>query len=485
MLFNSYVFVLFFLPVFIIGYFSLNHYGHNRLAQLFLLGMSLWFYGYFHIKYLSIMAASILANYLVYKRLSSTEKKRRRKLLLAGAVSFNLGILFFFKYYNFFMSNVNQLCGTAIPMLNVMLPLGISFFTFQQLSFVIDAYEKKVPNYGFLNYASFVTFFPQLIAGPIVTHDELIPQFMDKRKKAFDWENFSKGIYIFAMGMGKKVLVADTLGNAVNWGFGNIAALDSTNALMVMLSYTLQIYFDFSGYCDMAIGISKMVNIDLPLNFNSPYKALTINAFWKRWHITLTRFFTTYIYLPLGGNRKGKLRTYIHVMIVFLVSGLWHGANWTFIFWGACHGIFSVITRHWKGFFSRLHPAVSWLLTFSFVNVTWVFFRADRMADGIQLIGQIAKLDFAGINPHIVECFYLPEVRLLSRYIFTGMDQYMPAFVAVFLLILLFCTLRLPNAYEKMLGFVPTVSRAILTAVLLVWCICSFSGISTFLYFNF
>ena len=197
-------------------------------------------------------------------------------------------------------------------------------------------------------YASFVTFFPQLIAGPIVTHDELIPQFIDEKKKRINWDNIAKGIYIFTIGMFKKVILADTFGNAVNWGFQNIAELDTSNALIVMLAYTMQIYFDFSGYCDMALGIGKMLNIELPLNFNSPYKALRITEFWDRWHITLTRFLTKYVYIPLGGNRRGRLRTYFNILIVFLISGIWHGANWTFILWGGVHGVFVILTRHFK-----------------------------------------------------------------------------------------------------------------------------------------
>ena len=217
--------------------------------------------------------------------------------------------------------------GTDFALRGVVLPLGISFFTFQQMSYVIDAYRGEVSQYNLLHYASFVSYFPQLVAGPIVTHDELIPQFLDEEKKRFRWESFSPGLFLFAMGLGKKVLVADLFGRAANWGFGNIAALDSTNAILVMLAYTFQVYFDFSGYCDMANGLGRMMNLELPVNFDSPYKAATITEFWDRWHKTLTRFFTRYIYIPLGGNRRGRLRTYLHVMIVFLVSGIWHGAH--------------------------------------------------------------------------------------------------------------------------------------------------------------
>ena len=376
MLFNSYEFLLFFLPICILGYFSINHFGQKILAQMFLLCMSLWFYAYFDLKYLLIILISVVCNYMFYLLLYRMIKQRGRKMVLFIALTINVGVLFYFKYYNFFIENINIIWKQDFTFKTILLPLGISFFTFQQISFVIDAYKGEIPRYGFINYASFVTFFPQLIAGPIVTHDELIPQFIDESKKHFSWDNFAKGIYIFTFGLSKKVLIADTFGNAANWGFANIDGLNAANAILTMLSYTFQIYFDFSGYCDMAIGIGKMMNIDLPLNFNSPYKALTITEFWSRWHMTLTRFFTKYIYIPLGGNRGGRLRTYINVMIVFLLSGLWHGANWTFILWGACHGIFSVIVRKYKTQVENLHPVLNWLITFTFINVTWEIGRA-------------------------------------------------------------------------------------------------------------
>lgn len=307
MLFNSYEFLLFFLPICIFGYFFLNQSNKKKIAQFFLLFMSLWFYAYFNLKYLLIILVSIMSNYIFYIFLNKTGKQSIRKLILFIALSINIGLLFYFKYYNFLIQNINIICKQDLTLKTILLPLGISFFTFQQISFVIDAYKKEIPQYGFIHYASFVTFFPQLIAGPIVTHDELIPQFMDESKKIFSWNNFSKGIYIFTFGLSKKVLIADTFGNAANWGFANVDILNTTNAFLTMLSYTIQIYFDFSGYCDMAIGIGKMMNIDLPLNFNSPYKAFTITEFWSRWHITLTRFFTKYIYIPLGGNRGGEI----------------------------------------------------------------------------------------------------------------------------------------------------------------------------------
>ena len=222
---------------------------------------------------------------------------------------------------------------------------------------------------------------PQLIAGPIVTHDELVPQLQDNAKKRFNFENFSRGVYIFSMGLAKKVLIADNLNTAVTMGYaligaGDWATMNSTNCALVMLSYTLQMYFDFSGYSDMAIGLGKMFNIDLPQNFNSPYKAVTILDHWKRWHITLTRFLTKYIYIPLGGSRHGDARTYLNIMIVYLLSGLWHGAGWTYVCWGALHGLFCVLTRWGRRVFDRIPKAINWFITFLFINLGFIIFRA-------------------------------------------------------------------------------------------------------------
>ena len=292
MLFNSYLFILIFMPLCLIGYFGLNRLNQKKLAMIYLLGMSLWFYGYFNPKYLVIISISIMANYLLYQIMMRVGGRMLRRMIFISGIAANIALLVYFKYTDFFISTVNSIADTDFSLLHITLPLGISFFTFQQISFLVDTYRKEVPVYDFVEYACFVTYFPQLIAGPIVTHDELIPQFRDNTKKHLNWENFSKGMYLFVLGLAKKVLVADTFGKVANIGFADVSALDSTNAIITMLSYTFQLYFDFSGYCDMAIGLGKMMNIDLPLNFNSPYKALTIVDFWKRWHMTLTRFFT-------------------------------------------------------------------------------------------------------------------------------------------------------------------------------------------------
>ena len=488
MLFNSYIFVLFFLPCCIGVYFGLNKLKLTRLAMYFLLGMSFWFYGYFNPSYLLIMGSSIVINYLVYLVLGrSAGRPVLRKICLAAALLFNVGLLFYFKYFDFFLENVNVVFKTDFTLRHIVLPLGISFFTFQQLSFVIDAYKGQLPRYNFVDYACFVTYFPQLVAGPIVTHDELVPQFMDPSKKTFNWDNFAQGLYAFVMGLSKKVLLADVLGKAVDWGFGDIAAMDSLEALIVMFCYTLQIYLDFSGYCDMAMGMAKMMNVDLPLNFNSPYKALDIRDFWDRWHMTLTRFFTRYIYIPLGGSRRGVMRTYINIMVVYLVSGIWHGANWTFIFWGVCHGLCTILTRQFSGLIGKIPAVLRWGLTFLFVNIMWIFFRADSVADAFQIIGTMLAVTTNGIDPALSECFATAEWRLLFYKIFQSeFIVYYPHVIMGASLLLVFASvLGMDNVYERMCRMKPSLCNAILIAVLLVLSVCSFAGVSTFLYFNF
>lgn len=483
MLFNSYIFILFFLPVCIGGYYCLNHIQKYDRGQLFLLAMSLWFYAYFHFSYLFIIMGSVAVNYVIFYVFQRVKRKHIRKWILGAGLAVNIGVLLYFKYMDFFIRNINTVFRKEYPLWGILLPLGISFFTFQQISFIVDAYREEVPSYSFLYYASFVTFFPQLVAGPIVTHDELIPQFQDRDRKGIDWEYMAEGIYIFVLGLAKKVLLADTFGNAVNLGYEKIETLNSTSALLVMLFYTIQIYFDFSGYCDMAVGIGKMFHVDIPVNFNSPYKARTITEFWDKWHMTLTRFFTKYVYIPLGGSRRGEGRTYLNVLLVFLASGFWHGAEWTFVFWGLCHGLFMVITRRFRCVFQKIPTVVNWLITFTFVNVTWVFFRADSMGQAFQFLKKIGNCDFGKTDEEILSCFRLIEFDFALQRMHVELDSVfiMAVFLVASMLIILLCK----NNMERTERFHGSLKKLAAAALLLVWCIFSFSGISTFLYFNF
>lgn len=491
MLFNSYIFIFIFLPLCLAGYFLLNRFGMKKAALAFLFGMSLWFYGYFNLSYLAIIISSILVNYLFYLLSKRVKAEKTRKYLKWLAVAANLGILFYFKYFDFFLSNLNAVFSTDFVLRNILLPLGISFFTFQQLSFVIDAFKGDVPNYDFLSYACFVSFFPQLIAGPIVTHDELVPQLMDEKNKRFNYSNFAPGLYIFAMGMAKKVLLADTLGTVVDYCFAaasdfRFEQINSAAAWIAAVAFTLQLYFDFSGYSDMAIGIGKMFNVNIPGNFNSPYKALSIVDFWKRWHLTLTRFFTKYVYIPLGGNRKGNVRTYVNIMIVFFLSGLWHGANWTFVVWGLMHGVGNCLTRMFKNLWSKLPKFIAWLFTFVYVVIAYVFFRADNLRQGWFIISRMLHISPGGIHKDIIGSFSQPELGLISSAL-GSMGIAQPGLI-VLLLFLAFCVficVFTKNSAERLEISSLSVKESLVTIVLLTWCIFSFAGVSTFLYFNF
>lgn len=471
------------MPIAIIGYFGLNRISKNILANVFLIAMSLWFYGYFNKYYLAIICTSILVNWCLSRLLHRIEKK---KLLLILGILFNISIIFYFKYFDFFVSNINIIFSKNFELRNIVLPLGISFYTFQQISFIVDSYHGETEEYNFIEYALFVSFFPQLIAGPIVLHKEMIPQFNNPEKRKLSQENLSKGIYFFAIGLLKKVIIADTFGKSVAWGFSAIDQMSSLEALLVSLAYTFQIYFDFSGYCDMAVGIGKMFNIDMPINFNSPYKATSIIEFWKRWHMTLTRFLRTYIYFPLGGSKKGKVRTYVNIMIVFLVSGLWHGANWTFIVWGGIHGIAQCLNRMFSKTWEKIGSVTQWFLTFMFVNFAWVIFRVDTLKDGVLVLKKIISMNDLTLSDAFLNCFQRTEILGLQKYV--KFFNYLPSKITGFNMWILFAiaafiVLNAKNISE--MNYKPNGRNAILTVIMLTWSIMSLAGVSTFIYFNF
>lgn len=487
MLFNSYLFIFAFFPLVLLGYFGLQHFGQKRLAVGFLVMMSMWFYGNDNIKYLFILMISIVLNYLIVEGMDKMRKGTARFCLFLAGLALNLGILFYFKYYDFFIENVNSALKTDFALLHLMLPLGISFYTFQQLSYVIDSYRRDCEKYGLLEYAAYVSFFPQLIAGPIVYHDELIPQLRREQNHHFQFENASRGIYAFALGLAKKVLIADTFSKVVVIGYDNIGELNTVSVLVVMVCYSLQIYFDFSGYCDMAYGIGYLFNIELPINFNSPYKAASIVEFWDRWHMTLTRFFTKYIYIPLGGSRRGKVRTYINVMFVFLVSGIWHGANWTFILWGVINGIGNVLTKLFGRFFRWVPRAVGVIATFCFATFAWSLFKAESIGQAKQLWGQLGNFGDGAIYAPITETVNdLVEVKIISRLAGGGILESCPWLpLIVFIVLALLACFFLKNTQEKAADNNYGNKRIVWTVVLMLWSILSLSDVSEFLYFNF
>jgi len=389
MLFNSYEFIFLFLPITFFIYFYLNKKRLTELSKGFLVFASLFFYSWWNIAYLPLILVSMLFNYVIGKQLSAYEHKKNnysKKGLLTFGIIANLGLLGYFKYSDFFIENFNTVFSTDVSLLHLALPLAISFYTFQQIAYLVDSYRSETKEYDFLNYAVFVTFFPQLIAGPIVHHAEMMPQFAKVRNKVKNYHNIALGLFIFSMGLFKKVAIADTFAVWATNGFDVAEKLEMIEAWATSLSYTFQLYFDFSGYTDMAIGIALLFNIKLPINFNSPYKALSIQDFWRRWHMTLSRFLKDYVYIPLGGNRKGESRTYINLFATFLLGGIWHGAGWTFVFWGASHGLALMIHRAWQKLGIKLPTLFAWFITFNFINVTWVFFRAKEWDDALKVL---------------------------------------------------------------------------------------------------
>lgn len=487
MLFNSYIFILFFLPFTLLGYYGLNYLRLYRISNLFLIGMSLCFYGYFERKYLLIICGSILINYLLSRGIIFLGKERRRvgKLLMLFGICIDVAVIFYFKYYNFFLENINAAFGKSFALKNILLPLGISFFTFQQISYLVDSYRGETKEYRLDEYALFVSFFPQLIAGPIVLHGEMIPQFKNPENRRLIPKNFSKGMYLFALGLFKKVIIADTFGKAVALGFGDIEALSSMEAWIVSFSYTFQIYFDFSGYCDMAIGIGYLFNVELPANFNSPYKAASITEFWGRWHMSLTRFLRTYIYIPLGGNRKGMVRTCLNVMIVYLVSGIWHGANWTFILWGLLHGGLCCLNRIFKKSWEKLGVITRWFMTFMVINILWVLFRAEDIVSAGAFLKEMFSMSGFAVREELYQCFELMELAVLGKIPIINMlySQITGFYMWVFILGAFFVVLNFRNSKE--IEFKPTPGKSLAVIVFMVWSVLSLGEVSSFLYFNF
>ncbi|MCW5751309.1 MAG: MBOAT family protein [Alphaproteobacteria bacterium] len=390
MLFNSFPFIFAFLPVTLAGFLLLSR-GGNRLAAIWwLVFASLFFYGWWDWRYVGLIVLTVLFNYALGNDLARRGQGGYRRALLAGGVAANLALLGYFKYAMFVAGNLNFLFGTDWDVGRIILPLGISFFTFQQIAYLVDAYRHQAERSSLAEYALFVTFFPQLIAGPIVHHKDTIPQFRDGRTFRPRLNNFAVGLTIFAIGLFKKTVIADGLAFYATPVFaladqgGNVTMLEAWSGA---LAYTFQLYFDFSGYSDMAIGLARLFGVRLPLNFFSPYKSTSIVEFWRRWHMTLSRFLRDYLYIPLGGNRGGAGLRYRNVLVTMLLGGLWHGAGWNFVLWGAIHGVALVVNQLWVASgLRRLPPLIAGLLTFLLVVFAWVFFRAETLDGALAIL---------------------------------------------------------------------------------------------------
>ena len=376
MLFNSYEFIFVFLPVSFFIYFYLNHKRLTTASKIWLVFASLFFYSWWNIVYLPLILTSVFFNYTIASAIVERDALKKKyfskKSLLQIGLVFNIGLLAYFKYADFFISNTNSLVNTDIGLLHLALPLAISFFTLQQIAFLVDSYEGLAKEKNFLNYIIFVTFFPQLIAGPIVHHKEMMPQFVSIRNKAKNYKNIAMGLFILSIGLFKKVVIADTFAIWATAGFDTATTLNLFEAWFTSLSYTFQLYFDFSGYTDIAIGAALLFNIKLPINFNSPYKATGIIDFWQRWHITLSRFVTTYIYTPLvkSFDNLNFHKAMIATFVTFLIAGLWHGASWMFVIFGGLHGLALVVNNYWKKTKIKINKILAWFITFNFVIKT-------------------------------------------------------------------------------------------------------------------
>ncbi|APW66135.1 membrane-bound O-acyltransferase family protein [Poseidonibacter parvus] len=489
MLFNSYEFIFAFLPITFFIYFYLNSKRLTTASKAFLVFSSLFFYSYWNIAYLPLILGSMLFNYAIGNTLAKTKKEKTSKktfsnksILIFGIVC-NVSLLGYFKYADFFIENFNFALGTNVDLLNLLLPLAISFFTFQQIAYLVDSYRGETKEYDFLNYALFVTFFPQLIAGPIVHHKEMMPQFANNRNMVKNYKNIALGIFIFSMGLFKKVVIADTFAVWANQGFDVATTLNLFEAWATSLSYTFQLYFDFSGYTDMAIGIALLFNIKLPINFNSPYKALSIQDFWRRWHITLSRFLRDYVYIPLGGNKRGRFRTYSNLMATFIIGGFWHGAGWTFLFWGFLHGLALSIHRLWQTLGFKMWSWLAWFITFNFINITWVFFRAKEWDDAIKVL-----MGMAGMTGIVLKEKWEAKLIFLSQWgiefstVFTVLDgkNKVVYWILFFTFFIIFTKNNNNNLNMKLNKY-----NLAFSLLLFYYSLLNLNNISEFLYFNF
>lgn len=513
MLFNSFEYIFVFLPIALIGYYVLCHYMKNEIALAFLLFVSLAFYGYWNPVYLLLFGFSILVNYFLGQRISHSVYP---KAWLVAGIILNLTLLGYYKYFNFVVDNIEAVSGVNWNVENIILPLAISFYTFQQVSYLVDAYRGEVKDFNFTHYALFVTFFPQLIAGPIVHHKEMLPQFFDARNLSPKVINFALGISIFALGLFKKAVIADSLSQYVGPVFDGNDKVDFVQAWVSTLAYTFQLYFDFSGYSDMAVGSALLFGIRLPVNFFSPYKSASIIEFWRRWHITLSRFLRDYLYFALGGNRFGKLSRYRNLFLTMLIGGIWHGAGWTFMIWGALHGFYLIVNHGWRWLLERAgcridslaYTIFAWSLTFLSVVFSWVYFRAPSVTRANEIIA--GMLGFHGATLPSGVAFrlgdYIEVFELLGFQVGQGSGKALMG-GAITILLALLISLFLPNSaqifqrydsvlFEKKNAFPMTnrgcnalwstnVVSCLIVSFILAAGVLTLGQISEFLYFQF
>lgn len=492
MLFNSYEFLFVFLPVSLLVYFLLNRMRLTLASSAWLLFASLFFYSWWNVAYLPLILGSILFNYTVGGLLVEYDSRKKnlvsRKGIMVTGITGNLLFLGYFKYMDFFIRNVNLAFQAELPLLKIVLPLGISFFTITQIAFLVDSYEGLVEERKLLNYALFVTFFPHLLAGPILHHKEMMPQFERVRNKVLSYRNLYLGLVLFFLGLFKKVVLADEFSMWVAAGFDGTASLTFFEAWLASLSYTLQLYFDFSGYSDMAVGIGWMFNISLPVNFNSPYKAASVIDFWKRWHMTLAHFINTYLYAPIV--RAFETVTFrsslFAIFTAMLISGFWHGAGWTFILWGVMHGLALVINHTWRRRRLRIPRSLAVLITFLFVNASMVVFRAKSLADAWRVLRGMAGLNGVMLHHSLAKnpvTAKLGAVGVTFGGWLDGIKGNDWTYITVLIGLAIVFTCR--NTNEIIARLKPDWKNFVLLVVIACWSIMGLSRVSEFLYFQF
>lgn len=488
MLFNSYVYLFAFLPLVVFFYYLCIKKSalHGALA---LIVASIIYYCYWEPKDLIVLVVSIILNYNIGRLLSHYEKinfTKGLKTLLFIGVSLNIAALVYYKFTDFLIDNFNYLFGFQIEFLHLVMPLAISFFTFQQIAYLVESYRGQTRNYKLLDYILVVTFFPHLLAGPIVNYSEIMAQFSDLKTRILNYENLNKGLFLIAIGLFKKVVIADSFSTWIANGFDLAKQVNIVEAWASSLSYTIQLYFDFSGYSDIAIGSALLFNIKFPANFNSPYKAKNIQDFWRRWHISLSHFLRNHIYIPLGGNKKGKVFLYINLFLTFFIGGIWHGAGWTFVIWGALHGGAVVVHRMFQNTGIKIQRHVAWIATFLFANFAWVFFRARDWKSVVKILKGMLGLtgiQFPLFLEHKLAFLKTHGVAFggwVSALEGNGGFVIIPSIVTA-ISIALFAK----NSQEIVEKFKPSVYSLLCIVILFVFSVLFIADKAEFLYFNF
>lgn len=480
MFFNTHLFIFLFMPISILLYFLFNKLD-SKFGKIFLLIGSFIFYIPAGKVALLTLFLSCVVNLIISKLIISSKNK---KAFLTIGIILNVMFLFFVKYMNFFIENINHFFALEINTFKLILPLGISFITFQQIMYIVETYRQNEKISSTFDYFLYAFYFPKIVMGPLVEPADLISKFNNKTLKKVNLDNIASGFALFSFGLFKKVVLADTFVKAVSWGFLNLTDASSIDLIIVALSYTFQIYFDFSGYSDMSRGVSRMLNIELPINFDSPYKSISIVDFWKRWHISLTKFMTKYIYFPLGGSRKGKFKTYRNIIIVFLVSGFWHGANWTYILWGLLNGLLSVSNRVFSKTGEKIHSGIKWLANFIVINVLWLLFRANSIKEWAYMLKKIF-MDFNfNTSTELLNNFKLVEFNFIFRVLHVyRFSETIPYFnmAVIFISSFIICLALKNNNHRKN----ATLFNSIIVSIAFVWGVLSLTSESHFIYNNF